>query len=156
MPLGPLLLQMHVHNQRALQHLRLARQNEPVTWKVQLSLQYYSSAFVALHLPPLCPPFLVFLPAPPPLPLPVTALELCRRLARKRREAELVAFSATRPDNSFESPADVQAIRQAQQNIGDFKLKSDPEYIPPEVAPTPFLVAPLLFRTNTFLQCMVS
>ena len=167
MPLGPLLLQMHVHNQRALQNLRLARQNEPVTWKVQLSLQYYSSAFVALHLPPSGPPSVgsslvappppappslgSYLLPPPPLPLPVTALELCRRLARKRREAELVAFSATRPDNYFESPADVQAIRQAQQNIGDFKLKSDPEYIPPEVAPTPFLVAPLLFRTNTFL-----
>lgn len=57
----------------------------------------------------------------------------CRRLARKKREAELVAFSATRPDDSFESPADLQAIRQAEQNMGDFKLKSDPEYIPPEV-----------------------
>ncbi len=60
-------------------------------------------------------------------------LYCCRRLARKRREAELVAFSATKPDDSFESPADLQAIRQAEQNMGDFKLKSDPEYIPPEV-----------------------
>lgn len=58
---------------------------------------------------------------------------MCRRLARKKRDAELVAFSATRPDDSFESPADLQAIREAEQNMGDFKLKSDPEYIPPEV-----------------------
>ena len=58
---------------------------------------------------------------------------LLRRLARKRREAELTAFSATRPDDSFEAPADLQAIREAEQHMGDFKLKSDPEYIPPEV-----------------------
>ena len=57
-----------------------------------------------------------------------------RRLARKRREAELVAFDATKPDDSFESAADLQAIRDAERNMGDFKLKSDPEYIPPEVA----------------------
>ena len=58
---------------------------------------------------------------------------MCRRLGRKRREAELVAFSATRPDDAFESPADLQAIKEAEHNMGDFKLKSDPEYIPPEV-----------------------
>ena len=58
-----------------------------------------------------------------------------RRLARKRREAELVTFSATRPDDSFESPADLQAIREAERNMGDFKLKSDPEFIPPQVQP---------------------
>ena len=44
-----------------------------------------------------------------------------------------MAFSATRPDDSFESPADLQAIREAEHNMGDFKLKSDPEYVPPEV-----------------------
>lgn len=87
-----------------------------------------------LHRPPLTqslPPYL------PPLSLTSPFLDrvrgLCRRLARKKREAELVAFGATRPDDSFESPADVQAIRQARLNIGDFKLKSDPEFIPPEV-----------------------
>ncbi|KAL3160143.1 hypothetical protein ABBQ32_010912 [Trebouxia sp. C0010 RCD-2024] len=63
---------------------------------------------------------------------PTASKQELRRLARKRREAELLAFSATRPDDSFESPADLQAIRDAEQNIGDFKLKSDPEYIPPE------------------------
>ena len=64
----------------------------------------------------------------------VSVVMHCRRLARKKREAELVAFSATRPDDSFESPADLQAIREAEQNMGDFKLKSDPEYVPPEVS----------------------
>ena len=82
----------------------------------------------------------------------VTEVGLCRRLARKRREAELVAFSATRPDDSFESPADLQAIRQAKQNIGDFKLKSDPEYIPPEVCiQCPFWMSTCFFSTKHFL-----
>lgn len=44
-----------------------------------------------------------------------------------------MAFSATRPDDCFESPADLQVIREAEHNMGDFKLKSDPEYVPPEV-----------------------
>ncbi|KAL0027158.1 hypothetical protein WJX79_011044 [Trebouxia sp. C0005] len=63
---------------------------------------------------------------------PAVSKQELRRLARKKREAELVAFSATRPDDSFESPADLQAIREAEHNMGDFKLKSDPEYVPPE------------------------
>lgn len=150
MHLEPLLLHKHGHNQRLLQNLRFERPNISVTWKVQLSLQL-QFCFCSLAPAPLSPPSLYshhFFPCP----LPVTALELCRRLARKRREAELVAFSATKPDNSFESPADVQAIRQAQQNIGDFKLKSDPEYIPPEVFTHALSIASLVLETNTFLS----
>lgn len=33
-----------------------------------------------------------------------------RRLARKRREAEWAAFNATKPDESYDSPADLAAI----------------------------------------------
>ena len=79
---------------------------------------------------------------------------MCRRLARKKREAELVAFSATRPDDSFESPVDLQAIRQAEQNMGDFKLKSDPEYIPPEVRWIPCATS-LDFLLHQYTGCSV-
>jgi hypothetical protein len=33
----------------------------------------------------------------------------------------------------YEDPADVAAIEEAEQNMGDFKLKSDPAYVVPEV-----------------------
>ncbi|KAK9811670.1 hypothetical protein WJX72_008037 [[Myrmecia] bisecta] len=55
-----------------------------------------------------------------------------RRLARKKREAEWAAFKATKPDDSFENPADADAIDEAERNMGDFKLKSDPSYVVPE------------------------
>ena len=57
----------------------------------------------------------------------------CRRLARKQREAEWAAFNATRPDEGHEDQADLLAIRQAETSMGDFKLKSDPNYVAPEV-----------------------
>ncbi len=66
----------------------------------------------------------------PPSPQMVT----CRRLARKQREAEWAAFNATRPDEGYEDQADLLAIRQAETSMGDFKLKSDPNYVAPEVA----------------------
>nr|A8J1V4.1 RecName: Full=Cilia- and flagella-associated protein 44 [Chlamydomonas reinhardtii] len=55
-----------------------------------------------------------------------------RRLARKRREAEWAAFNGTRPDDTYDSPADLAAIEEARRTIGDFKLKSDPNYVVPE------------------------
>ncbi len=55
-----------------------------------------------------------------------------RRLARKQREAAWAAFNATRPDEKYEDPADVAAIDEAERNMGDFKLKSDPTYVVPE------------------------
>ena len=58
---------------------------------------------------------------------------MCRRLARKQREAEWAAFNATRPDEGYEDQADLLAIRQAETSMGDFKLKSDPNYVAPEV-----------------------
>lgn len=56
-----------------------------------------------------------------------------RRLARKKREAEWASFTATKPDDKYENPADVAAIEEAERNMGDFKLKSDPNYVIPEV-----------------------
>ncbi|GLC74134.1 Cilia- and flagella-associated protein 44 [Pleodorina starrii] len=55
-----------------------------------------------------------------------------RRLSRKRREAEWAAFNATRPDDTYDSPADLKAIQEARRTIGDFKLKSDPNFVVPE------------------------
>jgi len=55
-----------------------------------------------------------------------------RRLARKKREAEWHAFNLTRPDEKYENEADVQAIYEAEQNMGDYKLKSDQNYVIPE------------------------
>ena len=38
----------------------------------------------------------------------------------------------SKPDEQFEDPADVAAIREAQANMGDFKLKTAPDYVVPE------------------------
>ncbi|KAF5842039.1 hypothetical protein DUNSADRAFT_9608 [Dunaliella salina] len=57
-----------------------------------------------------------------------------RRLARKKREAEWHAFNLTRPDEKYENEEDVQAIQEAEQNMGDYKLKSDQNYVIPEVS----------------------
>lgn len=41
---------------------------------------------------------------------------------------DIPALTAAR----YEAPADVAAIRKAERNMGDFKLKSDPSYVIPE------------------------
>eukprot|EP00899_Mesostigma_viride_P010867 jgi/Mesvir1/19782/Mv13079-RA.2 len=62
---------------------------------------------------------------------PLTKQDL-RRMQRKKREAEWEAFNKTRPDKNYEDPADAAAIEEAKNNMGDFKLKTDPDYIVPE------------------------
>ena len=37
-----------------------------------------------------------------------------------------------KPDENYEDPADVAAIREAQAHMGDFKLKTAPDYVVPE------------------------
>ena len=39
---------------------------------------------------------------------------------------------AAKPDENCEDPADVLAIQQAIENMGDFKLKTDKDYSVPE------------------------
>jgi hypothetical protein len=56
-----------------------------------------------------------------------------RRAARAAREAQWTAFHATKPDDKYEAPADVAALAEAAATIGDYKLKSDPDYVLPEV-----------------------
>ena len=44
-----------------------------------------------------------------------------------------ISFSyAAKPDENCEDPADVLAIQQAVDNMGDFKLKTDKDYSVPE------------------------
>ena len=56
-----------------------------------------------------------------------------RQAARAAREAQWAAFNATKPDEHYEAPADVEALEEAAATIGDFKLKSDPNFVLPEV-----------------------
>lgn len=51
------------------------------------------------------------------------------RLERKKRQEQLEKH---KPDENAEDPADVNAIKHAEENMGDFKLKSDKNYIVPE------------------------
>jgi hypothetical protein len=55
-----------------------------------------------------------------------------RRLRRRRREREWEAFMAKKPSDDYEDPEDAQAIDDAKNDMGDFKLKSDPNYIVPQ------------------------
>jgi len=41
-------------------------------------------------------------------------------------------LESSRPDGKMDAPEDVAAIRYAQENMGDYKLKSSPDYIVPE------------------------
>ena len=52
-----------------------------------------------------------------------------RRKHRKAREKEWKAFNATKPDPEEENPVDVAAIATAKATLGDFKLKSDPDFL---------------------------
>lgn len=59
-----------------------------------------------------------------------------RKANRRAREAQWAAFEATKPDDTYEAPADVDALQNAKATIGDFKLKSDPDFVLPEVSCT--------------------
>lgn len=56
-----------------------------------------------------------------------------RRAARKERDARWAALRASKPDDAFEAPEDVEALRVAAATIGDLKLRSAPDYIPDKV-----------------------
>ena len=57
-----------------------------------------------------------------------------RRIARKKREEQWVAYLATKPSDDEECQVDVEAIQEAERTMGDFKLKMDSNYIVPEVS----------------------
>ena len=37
-----------------------------------------------------------------------------------------------KPDDQYEDPGDVKAIKEAQENMGDYKLKSASDYVVPD------------------------
>lgn len=39
---------------------------------------------------------------------------------------------ATKPDDDYEDPADVAAIKEAKDNMGDYKLKTATDYVVPD------------------------
>lgn len=55
-----------------------------------------------------------------------------RRDARAKRKAEWEAFLKTKPDDDFVNPHDQQAIINATKNMGDYKLKSEKDFVPDE------------------------
>ena len=38
----------------------------------------------------------------------------------------------TKPDDDYEDPADVSAIKEAKDNMGDYKLKTAKDYVVPD------------------------
>ncbi|XP_064412807.1 cilia- and flagella-associated protein 44 [Latimeria chalumnae] len=50
----------------------------------------------------------------------------------KKRKKEWEDLYASKPDENYEDPRDVVAIQEAQENMGDFKLKSAIDYSVPE------------------------
>ncbi|XP_077985504.1 cilia- and flagella-associated protein 44-like isoform X2 [Glandiceps talaboti] len=51
---------------------------------------------------------------------------------RAARQAQWGQLYDSRPPDDFEDPADVQAIKQAQEHMGDYKLKTAKDYTVPE------------------------
>ncbi|XP_044522710.1 cilia- and flagella-associated protein 44 [Gracilinanus agilis] len=52
------------------------------------------------------------------------------KILQRRKEWEELYKS--KPEDDYEDPKDVQAIKEAQQNMGDFNLKTSPDYKIPE------------------------
>ncbi|TPP62628.1 WD repeat-containing protein 52, partial [Fasciola gigantica] len=60
-------------------------------------------------------------------------LEEAQRKRRARRE-QWDALLAMKPADDYEDPADLNAIAQAKERMGDFKLKSSHNYVVPDRA----------------------
>ena len=41
-------------------------------------------------------------------------------------------LNTTKPDDDYEDPADISAIKEAKENMGDYKLKSASDYVVPD------------------------
>jgi hypothetical protein len=55
------------------------------------------------------------------------------RQTKQQRAAEWAAFNASQPDETYDAPEDIAALQQASATVGDFKLKSSPGFMLPEV-----------------------
>ena len=58
---------------------------------------------------------------------PLVSFEI-RKALRMKRKAALAALAANRPKPDEDDPADVAAVLDATKNMGDYKLKSAPDY----------------------------
>lgn len=55
-----------------------------------------------------------------------------RKEERRQRMNIYNDLMKAKPDNKYEDPRDVAAINYAQNNMGDYKLKTNEDYIVPE------------------------
>lgn len=54
-----------------------------------------------------------------------------RRAKRRQRQERWEALMAEKPDETSVDPEDLQAIRAAEENMGDYHLKTSDEYVVP-------------------------
>lgn len=55
-----------------------------------------------------------------------------KKMKRLRRKKEWKDLMDSRLPDDYENPEDVASIKYAQDNLGDFKLKSSDDYVVPE------------------------
>jgi len=55
-----------------------------------------------------------------------------RKILRQQRQRKWEQLLAMKPDDKYEDPKDVSAIQHAQTHMGDYKLKTDEDYVVPE------------------------
>lgn len=55
-----------------------------------------------------------------------------RRQKRLARQAEWNELYRNKPDEGYQDPKDVAAIKEARENMGDYKLKTAKDYVVPE------------------------
>ncbi|XP_067037270.1 cilia- and flagella-associated protein 44-like isoform X2 [Acropora muricata] len=55
-----------------------------------------------------------------------------RKQKRMARQAEWDELYRNKPDEDYQDPKDVAAIKEAQENMGDYKLKTAKDYVVPE------------------------
>ncbi|XP_070551975.1 cilia- and flagella-associated protein 44-like isoform X2 [Ptychodera flava] len=62
------------------------------------------------------------------------ALQKVEKAKQKRaaRQAQWDSLYSSKPPDDYEDPADVSAIKEAQENMGDYKLKTAKDYTVPE------------------------
>jgi len=55
-----------------------------------------------------------------------------RKILRQQRQRKWEQLLAMKPDDKYEDPKDVSAIQHAQKHMGDYKLKTEEDYVVPE------------------------
>merc|ERR1712228_1004572 len=55
-----------------------------------------------------------------------------KKIIRQQLKSALDTLQSLRPDEDADDLRDIEAIKFATQNVGDYKLKSDADYVVPE------------------------